>query len=149
MSIITVRFFVCDGPQDCALRIPEPEPPGSMPPGWRILASTAHIPAGIKGTRSRLSTLERCTGGFRVHLCPEHTASFDAHAPITDGHPSARNHDGYAEVSCACGARLGTATDARALSRAGSHIPSYLPERKWWEHLPAELRGYVARRERP
>lgn len=144
MSTETLTRFYCDAPRCPANGIGKDSI--TPPDGWTKLKSTAHIPVtesiprhGRRNSRT-LSYGEQCYGGFSLHLCPEHPTAFADHQPITTGYGYKSN----VQVSCSCGANLGTAP---AVTMAGRY-PSSAIEAAWFHHLPVDLRWYLWRGQR-
>lgn len=146
MTTELVRRYRCDAPF-CTVVEFGTDKGRDLPDGWTAVSSTEHIapydtPRFGRGSRA-VTWSQRQSGSFRLHLCPEHPAAFDGHRPRTSGTPGERGRDDSVTVGCECGAQLGWARVAFLVG----HRPSLTSERKWFAHLPVELRWYARRTE--
>lgn len=145
MSVQTIYRILCDAPLCPAVEISEDR----TAPGWRKLHSTEHLdlsryPANPAPRSRKLSRSDVLHGGFSLLLCPDHHDAFDAHRPQTSGGGPTRSGGNHiVNVGCSCGASLRWTTATTIV--APKTVPSYSPERIWYQHLPTDLRWYATR----
>jgi hypothetical protein len=145
MTHQTIYRVLCDAPLCTVATIAETL--SKLPDdGWRLIRSNEHIDvaayeASPRPRSNRLSRSAVLFGSFTLTLCPEHPDAFDGHLPQTTGGTSTRSGSTAVFVGCSCGQRLPWTTASSIVGQ----VPSYSPERVWWQHLPAELQWYADR----
>lgn len=153
MTATSIYRLACDAPHCPTTTVVEDST--DTPNGWRRLASTDHLTDWKPGQRLRSQATGRThidkrtrwdiiAGSFTLHLCPDHTDTFDTHLPTTEGTAtSARDREQRVIVACSCGQLRAYAKAIRWVSTDPE--PNHDPERAWWRHLPADLREYATR----
>lgn len=151
MTTHTIYRVTCDAPHCPAVGIIEAIT--SVPEGWRRISSSDHLADWQPGQRRRLATGRTCTdkrsrwdvhaGSFSLHLCGDHTTTFDEHLPRTEGAAMGAGRPRRVLVACSCSGLSGSTEDTHWVGR--DPMPNGQVERTWWQHLPAELQEYATR----